>query len=56
MFEGFRFSTKEDPMTDNTHNPAAPAIPGATRWLALGAVAGAALFTLAWFVLGFLSP
>lgn len=25
-------------------------------WLALGAVAGQALFTLAWFVLGFLSP
>ena len=43
-------------MTDNTLNPAAPAIQGATRWLALGAVAGPALFTLAWFVLGFLSP
>ncbi len=27
-----------------------------TRWLALGAVAGPVLFTLAWFVLGFLSP
>jgi len=26
------------------------------RWLALGAVAGPVLFTLAWFVLGFLSP
>ena len=26
------------------------------HWLALGAVAGQALFTLAWFVLGFLSP
>jgi Protein of unknown function (DUF998) len=43
-------------MTDNTLKPAAPAIPGATRWLALGAVAGPVLFTLAWFVLGFLSP
>jgi hypothetical protein len=43
-------------MSEKTLNPAAPAIPGATRWLALGAVAGAALFTLAWFVLGFLSP
>ena len=43
-------------MTDNTLNPAAPAIQGATRWLALGAVAGPALFTLAWFVLGLLSP
>jgi len=28
----------------------------ATRWLALGAVAGPVLYTLAWFVLGFLSP
>ncbi len=26
------------------------------RWLALGAIAGQLLFTLAWFVLGFLSP
>src|SRR5438093_2774771 len=26
------------------------------RWLALGAVAGPVLFTLAWFILGFLSP
>jgi len=43
-------------MTDNTPNPAAPATPEASRWLALGAVAGPALFTLAWFVLGFLSP
>jgi Protein of unknown function (DUF998) len=29
---------------------------GAARWLALGAVAGPVVFTLAWFVLGFLSP
>jgi hypothetical protein len=29
---------------------------GTTRWLALGAVAGPVLFTVAWFVLGFLSP
>ena len=27
-----------------------------TRWLALGAVAGPVLFTLAWLILGFLSP
>jgi hypothetical membrane protein len=47
---------KEDPMTDNALKPTAPAIPEATRWLALGAVAGPVLFTLAWFVLGFLSP
>ena len=43
-------------MTDNIPNPAAPATPEAARWLALGAVAGPALFTFAWFVLGFLSP
>jgi hypothetical protein len=43
-------------MTDNTPKPAAQATPEATRLLALGAVAGPALFTLAWFVLGFLSP
>lgn len=36
--------------------PAAQASPEATRWLALGAVAGPVLFTLAWFILGFLSP
>ena len=47
---------KEDPMTDNILKPAVPAIPEATQWLALGAVAGPVLFTLAWFVLGFLSP
>ena len=51
-----RYPRKEDPGTDNTLNPAVPAIREATRWLALGAVAGPALFTLAWFVLGFLSP
>jgi hypothetical protein len=38
-----------------TSAPQAPARP-ATRWLALGAIGGPALFTLAWFVLGFLSP
>src|SRR3989440_1831579 len=37
-------------------NPAAHATPKATRWLALGAVVGPVLFTLAWVVLGFLSP
>ncbi len=29
---------------------------GPTRWLALAAIAGQVLFSLAWFVLGFLSP
>lgn len=27
-----------------------------TRWLSLGAIAGPVLFTLAWFILGFISP
>jgi hypothetical membrane protein len=36
--------------------PAALVNPVATRWLALGAVADPVLFTLAWVVLGFLSP
>ncbi len=35
---------------------AAPATREGARWLAVGAVAGPVLFTLAWFVLGFLSP
>ena len=30
--------------------------PRIAHWLALGAVAGPILFTLAWFILGFLSP
>jgi hypothetical protein len=41
---------------DDATTPEALATPGATRWLALGAVAGPVLFTLAWVVLGFLSP
>lgn len=36
--------------------PAVRTTSEATRWLALGAVAGPILFTLAWFILGFLSP
>lgn len=36
-----------------TSDAAAPATPAAARWLALGTTAGAVLFTLAWFVLGF---
>ena len=36
--------------------PATQASPEATRWLALGVVVGPVLFTLAWVVLGFLSP
>jgi hypothetical protein len=35
---------------------AAPVTSPAARWLALGAVVGPVLFTLAWVVLGFLSP
>lgn len=37
-------------------DPVALAAPPTARWLALGAVAGPILFTLAWLVLGFLSP
>jgi hypothetical protein len=36
--------------------PATQARPSATRWLALGAVVGPVLFTLAWLILGELSP
>jgi hypothetical membrane protein len=36
--------------------PATPATSRAARWLALGTIAGPILFTLAWLVLGFLSP
>jgi hypothetical protein len=36
--------------------PAALATAEAARWLALGAVAGPVLFTLAWVILGFVSP
>src|SRR3712207_6385756 len=44
-------------LTDQSSaKPAALAAPQSARWLALGAVAGPVLFTLAWFVLGFLSP
>jgi hypothetical protein len=39
-----------------TTAPAARAARSTARWLALGAVAGLVLFTLAWVVLGFLSP
>ncbi len=39
-----------------TAKPAALPTPETARWLALGAVAGPILFTLAWLVLGFLSP
>src|ERR1700694_2474550 len=40
-----------------THGDARPAArPFGRRWLALGAVAGPILFTVGWFVLGFVSP
>jgi hypothetical protein len=35
---------------------AAPAAPQAARWLALGAIIGPILFTLAWIILGVLQP
>lgn len=43
-------------MSGGGAKPATLATPGIARWLALGAVVGPILFTLAWFVLGFLSP
>jgi hypothetical protein len=43
-------------LSEGFTKPAAQASPEATRWLALGAVVGPVLFTLAWVVLGFLSP
>jgi len=43
-------------LSEGFAKPAAQASPEATRWLAVGAVAGPVLFTLAWFILGFLSP
>jgi hypothetical protein len=41
---------------DGGAKPAVQTTLETTRWLALGAVAGPVLFTLAWLVLGFLSP
>src|SRR5436305_13481194 len=49
-------ATTPEPNGEGFAKPPAPASPEATRWLALGAVAGPVLFTLAWFILGFLSP
>ncbi len=42
-------------MLDNTLEPPTT-VRRTARWLALGCVIGPVLFTLAWFVLGFLSP
>jgi hypothetical protein len=39
-----------------TSSRVSPATLSAARWLALGAVIGPVLFTLAWLVLGFVSP
>jgi hypothetical membrane protein len=48
---------REDSATPSTKPAsAARAAPRTARWLALGAIAGPVLFTLAWVVLGFLSP
>jgi len=43
-------------LTGGSAQPAAKETPSVMRWLALGAVAGPVLFTLAWVVLGALSP
>jgi hypothetical membrane protein len=45
-----------DPLTLGTGPAAATAAPEPARWLALGTIAGPVLFTLTWFILGFLSP
>ncbi len=49
-----RAATVLDPR-DSTPPDSRPA-PTTVRWLALGAVVGPVLFTIAWVVLGFLSP
>src|SRR5437016_14568305 len=49
-------ATTPEPNGEGFAKPPAPATPKAARWLALGAVTGPVLFTLAWVVLGFLSP
>jgi hypothetical protein len=49
-------ATTPVPVSEGFAKPAEQASPEATRWLALGAVAGPVLFTLACFILGFLSP
>lgn len=49
--------THDDDITSmRIGNRTNPATLSAARWLALGAVIGPVLFTLAWFVLGFVSP
>src|SRR5258706_4952108 len=49
-------ATTPAPNGEGSAKPPAPATPRPAGWLALGAVAGPVLFTLAWFILGFLSP
>ena len=49
-------ATTTAPNGEGFAKPPATATPKPARWLALGAVAGPVLFTLAWFILGFLSP
>ena len=49
-------ATTPAPNGEGFAKPPAPATPKIARWLALGTIAGPVLFTLAWFILGFLSP
>ncbi len=44
------------PTIGSVTSPVKSPVPARSRWLAWGAVAGPVLFTLAWLVLGFLSP
>ncbi len=49
-------TTTSAPHGEGFAKPPAPATPKAARWIALGAIVGPVLFTLAWVILGFLSP
>jgi hypothetical protein len=48
--------TTTAPRSASTARPAAVTTSATSRWLALGAVGGPLVFTLAWLVLGFVSP
>src|SRR6266511_1955480 len=49
-------ATMTHPTIGSVTSPVKSPVPARSRWLAWGAVAGPVLFTLAWLVLGFLSP
>src|SRR5437870_469577 len=49
-------TTPPAPANESFAKPAVQTFPGATRWLTLSAVVGPVLFTLAWGILGAISP